>query len=145
MGNFDQLQKQTIQRGYSELPVCPEGQQRAHSSQRASVTAWWPPPQPACGGWTASAEAWPDGASEARAGPRGCKADCQSGRGWWPTRASPEPDHSWLLHPGNGHRHWTVHPLPHCSEREKGPLERFHLLAKEGKQSQSGSIGFYKK
>ncbi len=40
------------------VPSCPAGLWRAHSSQRGSASAWWPPPQPACGGWTESAVVW---------------------------------------------------------------------------------------
>ena len=110
---------QIIQQGFGWIPVYPAGQQRVHSSQRASGTAWWPPPLLASGGWTVSAEAWADGASAAQAGPRGCRADCRIGRGWWLSRESPDPGHSWLHHPKTGHSHRAFHPLPHCNKSQR--------------------------
>lgn len=123
----------------SLLPVYPGGQQRVHSSQRAIGTAWWPPPQPAYGGWTVSAGVWVVGASEAQAGPRGCKVGCQIGRGWWLSRGSRDPGHSWLPHPRKGHYHWAVHPLPHYKDRKEmdGWLETV-----EGKKNLWGTTGF---
>lgn len=96
-------------------PACPVGLMRVHSSLTVSGSAWWPPPLPACGGWTGSAGAWVGVAVGGRAVRCDRRTGCPSGRGrarhcgslgrncsrrWGPQRRPP---------------HCLEHHLPHCN------------------------------
>lgn len=104
-------------RSWGTLPVCLGGRWRAHSSQIASGSVWWPPPPPVCVGWTGNAGVWVVG--DAAVPRERTTADRRSAHRWWWHCGSPALVCTHHCSPERGPPHHPVPHLPHCTEKEK--------------------------
>lgn len=90
---------------------------RAHSSLTASASAWWPPPLPACGGWTGSAGALAGGVAGGLAARCVRRAGCPGGRARARHSGSLGRNCSHCWGPKRRPPRCLEHRLPHCSTK----------------------------